>query len=126
MTTAQHILASLDERRRALGMSMPVLARRTGLCLSTLYRVLRGRKNAGLEAVTAIADALGIRVSLTHPRQETAMRKEQAQRKARVLVGTALGSASIEHPIGAEKVVRQIARAVEGNLLSSSNLALWH
>lgn len=125
MTTAQNILADLDERRRDLGMSVPVLARRTGLALSTLYRALRGQQNAGLDTVTAVAAALGVRVSLTHPRQKTAMRREQAQHKARVLVGTALGSASIEHPVGTEAVVRQIARAVEEDLLASSNLALW-
>lgn len=125
MTTAPNIMASLESRRRHLGMSVPVLSRRTGLGTATLYRTLGGQTDPRLETVLAIAQALGVALGLMRERKASAVRREQARGKAKLLVATALGSASIEHPIGGGDEVRQIERQAEKDLLSGSNLALW-
>ena len=59
MARNKDILAALDDRRRELGMSMSVLARRSGVSLPTLQRVLRGRNGGMLATLEAIARALG-------------------------------------------------------------------
>ena len=125
MTAARDILTALEHRRGELGMSLPVLSRRTGLGTATVYRALRGRKGARLETVLAIADALGVGLGLVRCRRPTAVRREQAKAKARLLVATALGSASIEHPVGPSEDVRRMERQAQEDLLSGSNLALW-
>ncbi len=126
MTAAVSIMAQLESRRKDLGMSVPVLARRTGLGTATLYRALRGQKGARLETVLTIAHALGVSLGLVRPRRTTAVRRDQARQKAKLLVATALGSAAIEHPIGGDDEVRRMEREAERDLLSGSDLALWH
>ena len=63
MTAAASMMAQLDSRRKDLGISVPVLARRTGLGTATLYRALRGQKGARLETVLTIVPL--------HPRSST-------------------------------------------------------
>jgi len=125
MTAGGNILTALEHRRAELGMSVPVLSRRTGLGMATIYRALGGHVGVSLGAVVAIAQALGVDLGLVRCRRPTAVRREQAKAKAGLLVATALGSASIEHPIGGSEDVRRMERQAEEDLLSGSNLALW-
>ena len=125
MARQDDILESLDKRRRDLGMSMPVLARRAGLGLATVHRALRNGAGVQLSSLRAVAAALGVSIGLVRPRRLSAVRREQAREKASVLVSAALGSAAIEHAIADEATTRQIEGEAREALLNGSNLALW-
>ena len=60
----QSPVASLDERRRDLRMTIPQLARRSGVSTATVARILRGEPTVAVGHVCAIADALGMQVGV--------------------------------------------------------------
>lgn len=55
-----NILQTLEQRRRELKMSYAVLARRTGLSVSTVQRILKGNDRASSINVFNIAKSMGV------------------------------------------------------------------
>ena len=128
MDRNKDILAALDDRRRELGMSLSVLARRSGVSLPTLQRVLRGRNGGMLATLEAIARALGteLRPPRLKPSPDVAsVRREQARQKAKKLVALTLGNAALERRFVDEATERRFVRETEQELLNGSNHALW-
>src|ERR1700736_179302 len=81
-------LNELNQRRRQLGMSYAVLARRSGVSLPTVQRILSGKhRMPGLASVVAIAQALGANLQLDALSSVEEFREQQARRKAERLVG---------------------------------------
>lgn len=86
----------LDARRRALGMSHRVLARRAGVSEPTVKRVLSGKgPDTSHRHFEAIAAALGLTMRL-EGEDELVLRQRAAQRKAEWLVRQVQGTSGLE------------------------------
>ena len=75
--------ASLNERRRELRMTIPQLARRSGISTATVARVLRGEPTVAMGHVCAVADALGMQVGLRPRVSVDSLLSHAAHRKAK-------------------------------------------
>ena len=65
--TLQSPTLHLDERRKELRMTIPQLAKRSGVSTATAARVLRGDPTVAVGRVCAVADALGMETIVLHP-----------------------------------------------------------
>jgi transcriptional regulator with XRE-family HTH domain len=74
----------LEEIRRRSGLSQAELARRAGLPRSVINTYLRGRREAGADALTRIASAGGLELKLLH-RTAPVDPKRAGRRLAQVL-----------------------------------------
>ena len=92
-TNVHFLLQGLDLRRKKLGMSHAVLAKRAGMSMRTVVRVLSGSDpQAGFANVAAIAEVLGIEVKFTSKANVEELRERQARQKAQRLVGMVQGT----------------------------------
>src|SRR5690606_12903770 len=89
----------LDQRRARLGMSKTAVATRSRVSLPTVNRILSGKEvSPTVPNLQAIAKALGVVVRLgetmeiEEPQTVDEFRREQANRKARQLVGLVQGT----------------------------------
>src|SRR4051812_46470837 len=118
MVAQQTVLTQLDQRRKDLGMSRSALARRTGLGLRTIQRVLAGADDrASLRTVTKIAEALGVSIRLDGA-DLNAARLHQARRKARRLVALVQGSMALEAQAVESSTVREMTQRTVRDLLA--------
>ncbi len=122
---AQEILAKLEARRKTLKMSARVLAERSGLSLGTVQAVLRRKSGATLDTVSALSEALGVRIGLVGESRPSAMRRRQARAKARRLAAAAQGSAALEAQAVDADVLKRAERRIEKQLLSGPPLRRW-
>ncbi len=116
-------LATLDARRVALGMTIDVLARRSGVSPSTVERVLSGRHDTtSFRAIERIAAALGAAFRLEPIADLSAMRWAQAQFK----MEQALGPAKEDFASESERVRAAAERErLVHKFLAGSNRKLW-
>lgn len=120
------VFAELDLRRRELGMSMGVLAKRTGLALPTVKRILSGRHaQASWENVVAIAEALGEEVVLCATASSEDLRERQARRKAERLVKMVQGTSALETQAVDQAKLEQMIRRSVHELLAGPDRKLW-
>ncbi len=117
------IVSALNRQRRALGMPKGVLARRAGVGERTVVRALRGDVGR-VETLVQLAQAMGGTVSIEMPRVHT-LRNQQADRKARELIGVAQGTAALEGQAVSAKTLREAQRRVKVRLLAGSDHRLW-
>ena len=118
-------LKELELRRKRLEMPLVVLSRRSGVPLQTLRRILRGQTSARLDTVVAVAKALGLEMMPFAEQQSvTEMRRQQAQDKARRLVGLAQGTSGLEGQAVDEEALAEITAKTESRLLVSKQ-KLW-
>ena len=115
---------SLIRRRRELKMSVPLLARRSGVSIATVNRVLSG-KGASTENLLAIAEALGLQLDLTPVCDSLEFREREAERKARILVCQLQGTSSLEaQGLGRNDFDRLVRQAVH-ELMSGPSRRIW-
>ena len=120
------LFASLDLRRRELGMAMGALAAKSGLALRTVARILSGAHPAASWAnVTALADALGGAVELRPGADAEDLREQQAQRKAEHLVRMVQGTSALEGQAVDAQNLEQMKRRTVHELLAGSDRKLW-
>jgi transcriptional regulator with XRE-family HTH domain len=116
----------LDKRRRALGLSCGQLAKRSGVSLPTVQRILSGRNmHASLANVVAIAEALGLGVEFESRADPQAMRREQADRKAKQLVGLVQGTSGLEGQAVGRPVIEAMVERTAHELLAGPRRKLW-
>jgi len=126
------LFAQMERRRARLGMSKADLARRAGVSLPTVRRLLSGHEGpARTDVVAALAAALGVEVRLsdrTYVHESTgvsAFRREQAERKAKRLARLVQGRMALE----AEAVDRSVLEELEERnvhaLLAGPARRLW-
>ena len=120
------IFQLLDQRRRELEMTYAILAKRSCVSVPTVCRILSGSDpGASFANVQAVAEAQGMGVSLTSESNPEEFRFQQAQRKARRLVGIVQGTAGLEgQAVDADAVERMRNRTVH-ELLAGSPRKLW-
>jgi len=88
--------ASLDERRRELRMTIPQLARRSGISTATVARVLRGEPTVAMGHVCAVAEALGMQVGLRPRVSVDSLLRQAARRKAKRAAELVQATSAIE------------------------------
>lgn len=94
---AVHIFRELEKRRRELRMPLALLAKRSGVSLPTVNRILSGRhKGASFQNVLAIAAALDIEITAVRHGTSSEIRERQATSKARHLVRLVQGTSALE------------------------------
>jgi transcriptional regulator with XRE-family HTH domain len=121
---AAQFLEQLRHRREEIGMPMVVLARKAGVSMQTLHRMLHGQASVHFDKVLAVAHALDIELT---PRPRTSpfqLRKRQARAKARELVGAVQGTSGLEGQGLDRDAVAELTEDATRQLLAS-NRKLW-
>jgi transcriptional regulator with XRE-family HTH domain len=120
------LLKELDKRRRDLGLSCELLSRRSGVSLPTVQRILSGRhRTASFSNVVAIAESLGLGVGFFSKVDPRKMKRDQASRKARKLVGLVQGTSGLEGQAVDRETVESMVEQTTHELLAGSNRKLW-
>lgn len=116
----------LDNRRRELGMSYAALAKRSGVSMATVVRILSGNHlEASFRNVAGIADALGVRINFAGTVAVRKLRHKRAQEKARKLVGLVQGTSGLEGQAVGNGVLAEMTRDATVELLAGSKRNLW-
>jgi predicted transcriptional regulator len=117
--------SSLDKRRRELGMSEGVLAKKAGVSRGTVRRVLGGDfRQVSLGNFLAVAETLGVHLSFEHEPVENFLER-QAEKKARRLVGMVQGNMGLESQAVGSDILNQMIRQTVHQLLAGSKRNLW-
>jgi transcriptional regulator with XRE-family HTH domain len=122
------ITRQLESRRERLGMSCSVVAKRSGVSLRSVQRVLsQTDTNPDYDTVAAIAEALGakLHVDLVTGRPPEYLRRRQARSKARKLVAITQGTAALEAQGVPATVLGKLQQQTARELLRGSNHRLW-
>ncbi len=118
-------IASLNHRRRRLGMSFRALAARSGVSEPTVKRLLRGDEhNASISTVLAIARALGVDLRLEE-QDIGEMRSRQARRKAEWVARMVQGTSGLEAQAVDGRTLREIIEKTVHELLAGPARRIW-
>jgi hypothetical protein len=123
---AASLLGSLSGRRKALRMSLRVVAQRSGLGLRTVQRVLSLREpKAKLSTVLQIADALNIELRPREIGTANLVRKQAAAKKAVRLASMVQGTSALESQAIPRSDLRNLKNDIADRLLTGSPRQLW-
>lgn len=116
----------LNQRRQKLGISCAVLAKRAGISLRSVQRILSGEEtNPGLATLTALARELGVGVCLDDQADVYTLRRRQAERKAQRILAIVQGSSALEAQGLPRKSLREMRDKTIHELLAGSPRKLW-
>lgn len=120
------ILAELERRRRALSMTKTSVARRSGVSLPTVNRMLAGTEsNPSLESVQAIAGALGLEIGVQPLQNAREFKQERAKQKARRLVKMVQGTMALESQAVTPDVLDELVGEMADQLVAAGRRRLW-
>lgn len=126
MATQTFDATFLERRRRRLGMSRGIVARRSGVSLSTVNRVLSGEcDGASVANLCAIANALGVALKWEEQLDPVAFQEQEAEKKARRLVGMVQGTMGLESQGVSRQAREQMIRATFHRLMAGPRRRLW-
>jgi transcriptional regulator with XRE-family HTH domain len=119
------LFQEFEKRRRELGMSRSMLARRSRVSLPTLNRIMSSQDGrAAFAHVAAIARALGMDLTPVVKVGSEDLRRKQATSKARRLVRLVQGTSGLEgQAVDQQDLESMVARTTEQ--LLRSNRKLW-
>ena len=131
MATVGHsplgITAQMERRRKGLGISRPLLARRSGVSLPTVNRILGGGgEHAAYSSLKAVALALGMEFELRNLTDEQEFSEQQAQSKAEVIARMVQGTSALESQAVDLDTYKQIVRQTAHELMAGSRRRLWN
>jgi transcriptional regulator with XRE-family HTH domain len=107
-------------------MSCAVLARRVGVSLRTVQRILSGEENnPGLATVIALARELGVGVRLEEQVKAHTIRHRQAERKAERIIAIVHGTSALEAQGIEDETRRDLREKTIHELLAGSERKLW-
>ena len=87
---------ALNSQRKAIGMPLRILAKRSSLSKATVCRILTGKKSsASIENVVAIANVLEVSISIVPRNPEKVVRLE-VERRAKVVAELTQGTMALE------------------------------
>ncbi len=118
------LFQELEKRRRELGISRSALARRSRVSLPTVNRIMSAQhESATFAHVAAIAQALGMELTPVVKDGSEELRRKQATRKARHLVGLVQGTSGLEgQAVEQSDLESMVARTTEKLLRSKRKL----
>ena len=120
------LLKFLDGRRKELGMSMRVVAERSGLGMRTVQRVLAGKEpTAKLTTVLLIADALKIALRPKDTVSAHVFRRNQALAKAAKISAMVQANSALEAQAVPKNALRELRDEMAGRLIAGSRRQLW-
>jgi transcriptional regulator with XRE-family HTH domain len=123
--TIESPTAPLDDRRRELRMTIPQLARRSGISTATVARVLRGEPTVAMGHVCAVAAALGMQVGVRPQLSADALVRRAAKAKARRAAALVQATSALE----AQGLTRHQFEAMVGRtareLRATGGKTLW-
>lgn len=125
MTAMNTALPNLDARRKALGMSVPVLAARSGVSEPTIKRMMSGGiEGATFSNVEKVLSALGVTLAAESTDPDD-LRSSQARKKAETVARIVQGTSALEgQAVDASTYARLIERSYH-ELLAGSSRRLW-
>lgn len=124
--SSQMKLRALDTRRKKLGMSRAMVAKRSGIPLTTVQRILSGReRRPSLPSVLSIAEVLGAPWDFDVNAGIEEIRERQARQKAERLVGMVQGTSGLEGQAVDKDTLREMVAQTVHELLAGSRLRLW-
>lgn len=119
------ILSGFERRRRALGLSRSALARRSGVSLPTVNRILTGQyAKASFENVLAVAQTLKLEITAVESHASEIVRNMQAVEHARQLLVLLQGTSALEGQAIDQKTLDAMLEQTAADLLKS-NHRLW-
>src|SRR5262249_36487981 len=119
-------LRKLDARRRQLGMSRSVLARRSKISVPTVHRILTGKEESpSVQTVEALAAALGMSVQLVETVDAERLRDAPARRRAARMVSMVQGTMGLEAQAIDASEIELLKRRNAHRLLAGPNRRLW-
>lgn len=115
----------LEQRRQELGMSRSALAERSRVSLPTTNRILSGgHSKASFANVVAIAEALGMDLTVQRNTPSEEFRRTQAMNKARRLVSLVQGTSALEgQGLDQDEIEEMVGRTFRE--LLPANRKLW-
>src|SRR5258708_3020487 len=126
MNTIASISERLNRRRLSLGMSCAIVARRSGLSLRTVQRVLSGKEpDVGLATTLAIARVLGVAFEVSDEEEANDFRRRQAEQQAQKVIGLVQGTSALEAQALAAEELNSLRQHTVRDLLAGSNRKLW-
>lgn len=119
-------MASLNDRRKALRMSLRALAARSGVSEPTVKHMLDGQaENASFKNVQAVTRALGMRFSLHAEQDALTFKESAAEEKARWIVRLVQGTSALEEQAVSEADYESMVRQTAHDLMAGSPEKLW-
>lgn len=128
MFRPQQTFEKLEKRRQQLGMSKTAVSRRSGVSLTTVKRLLAGdEQRPSLANLHAVASALGATIQLGAEQEldPHELRQQQAQYKAKKLVGYVQGTMALEAQAVDALTLRHMVEQTTAELLAGGNQILW-
>lgn len=116
----------LDGRRKEIGMSMKILAQRSGLGMRTVQRVLSGDEpTANINTILSIAHALRVELQPREIAPARLVRREQAEWKATKLASMVQGTSALEAQAVPKEALLEIRAEIADKLAAGSMRQLW-
>jgi transcriptional regulator with XRE-family HTH domain len=126
MISNKNWFKQLELRRQQLGMSKKIVAKRSGVSLPTVNRILSGKETRPtFPNVQAIAAALGVELQLGPIQNVHDFRKGQARAKATRLVRMIQGTMGLEAQAVDPQAIDQMIEQTVCELLAGSQRKLW-
>lgn len=118
-------LEQLEKRRKALGMSRLVVARRSCVPLPMVNEILRNQNSDTSDAnLIAVLKTLGMNGSAAEPISVNELRHRQARQKAKRLIQIVQGTSALEgQALNHQEIESMISKTTQ--VLLSSNRKLW-
>ncbi len=112
-------------RRKALGMSFPSLAARSGVSQPTIKRIFAGHMGeASFANVAAVANALGLSLELEESNADELL-QQQARKKAEQVARLVQGTSALESQAVDGQTYQRLVEQTYHELLAGSKRKLW-
>jgi predicted transcriptional regulator len=116
----------LNQRRERLGISCSVLAKRVGISLRSVQRILSGEEiNPGFSTVASLARELGVGVHFDDEVDIRTIRRRQAEKKAERILAIVQGSSALEDQAVSRETLRDLREKTIHELLAGPDRKLW-
>jgi len=126
MSPIQAAAATLEHRRQALGMTHKALAKRSGVSLATVKRVLSGEHGVtGFIQVVKVTEALGLTLEIKPQATVESLQLSQATHKAQHIVSLTQATSSLESQGLDDTAYGRLVREWTHRLMSGSKRKLW-
>jgi len=123
---ANRIVEQLNIQKTHLGMSIAVIAQRSDVSEPTITRILSGKHHsAHFDHVMAIADVLGVDVSVCRTQDPEIMKRKQAMQKAQHIMKLVRGNSALEATETSQEAYKRMLNKTVNELMAGSKRALW-